>query len=161
MSVLEQHVEGSAANPGFVRPPVVFTSAVAVGVLLNLFYPSSLTLGYISKVATCGFLFGGVALFIWTRNAFRNAGTAISGNKPATQLLQGGPFQYSRNPMYVAFTAFYLSAAFWLENLWVFGTFFAAFWVISKVVVPREERFMKAKFGADYEAYASRTRRWI
>jgi protein-S-isoprenylcysteine O-methyltransferase Ste14 len=63
--------------------------------------------------------------------------------------------------MYVAFTALYFSAAFWLENLWVFGTLLAALWVISRIVIPREERFMKAKFGAEYESYASRTRRWI
>jgi protein-S-isoprenylcysteine O-methyltransferase Ste14 len=158
---LEQQVDDSVANPGLVRPPLVFALAVAVGILLNFNFPLTLSLGYIAKVATFGFLFAGVALFFWTRSVFKEVGTAISGNKPATSLLQDGPFRFSRNPMYVAFTLLYLSAASWLENLWAFGTLIAALWVISKIVVPREERFMKAKFGVEYEAFASRTRRWI
>lgn len=63
--------------------------------------------------------------------------------------------------MYLAFAAFHLAAGIWLENLWVFGTLLVALLVISKVVIPREERFMKAKFGAEFKAYVSETRRWL
>lgn len=63
--------------------------------------------------------------------------------------------------MYVAFTLLYVSLAVWLGNFWMLGLLIAALWVISNVVVPREERFMKTKFGAEYETYASKTRRWL
>lgn len=158
---MKQQLEGRAANPGLVRPPLVFAAAATVGVVLDLFYPSTVSLGGGTKLAASGFLFAGVALFFWTRSAFRAGGTAIAGNKPATQLLQGGPFRFSRNPMYVAFTLLYVSLAVWLGNFWMLGLLIAALWVISNVVVPREERFMKTKFGAEYETYASKTRRWL
>lgn len=131
--------------------------------MCNLTSPGSVwgTDLYGAKVASCTFLFVGTVLFLWTRRAFRNAGTAISGNKPATRLIKSGPFRFSRNPMYLAFAAFHLAAGIWLENLWVFGTLLVALLVISKVVIPREERFMKAKFGAEFKAYVSETRRWL
>ena len=121
----------------------------------------TLSLGYSAKIAAGFFLIGGAGLFFWTRSAFKEAGTAIAGNKPATHLIQGGPFRFSRNPMYVAFALLYLSVASWSGNLWIFGALTAALWVISKIVIPREERFMKTKFGASYEAYSSRVRRWV
>lgn len=153
--------EGSAANPGLVRPPLVFAFAIVVGFLIDLFYPAALSLGYSAKIAAGFFLIGGAGLFFWTRSAFKEAGTAIAGNKPATHLIQGGPFRFSRNPMYVAFALLYLSVASWSGNLWIFGALTAALWVISKIVIPREECFMKTKFGASYEAYSSRVRRWM
>lgn len=151
----------SAANSGLIRPPLIFGSAVATGEIISLSYPLAPLVGYGSKVATWFFLFFGVALFLWTRSEFRRAGTAISGNIPATQLIQSGPFRFTRNPMYLAFTALHLSSAFWLENFWVLGTLLVALTVIAKIVVPREERFMTRKFGAQFVAYMNRTRRWI
>lgn len=158
---LKHYEKYSVANPGLVRPPLVFSSAVAAGIFINIFYPSTLAFDFGAKVATCAFLFGGAALFFWTHRVFRDAETAISGNRPATRLIQSGPFRYSRNPMYLAFTAFHLAAAFWLDNLWVFGTLLVALSVLSKIVIPREEFFMKAKFGAEYISYVNRTRRWL
>ena len=33
--------------------------------------------------------------------------------------------------------------------------------VVDRFVIQREERYLSAKFGADYDAYRARVRRWL
>ena len=34
-------------------------------------------------------------------------------------------------------------------------------WVVQRFVIDREERYLSARFGADYDAYRARVRRWL
>ena len=43
--------------------------------------------------------------------AFRKAATAVSPLRPATSLVRGGPYRYSRNPDYIGQTAIYVGIA--------------------------------------------------
>ena len=76
-------------------------------------------------------------------------------------LVTGGPYQVSRNPMYVAglsawlgWTVFYGSPAV-LVGL-------ALLWTLFTVrVIPYEERQLEGLFGDEYRAYKRSVRRWL
>jgi len=63
--------------------------------------------------------------------------------------------------MYVALTLLLCAWAAWLEQpLAALGPLAFALFIDRFQIVP-EERAMLARFGADYDAYRQRTRRWI
>lgn len=76
------------------------------------------------------------------------------------RIISAGPFAYSRNPIYIGIFLFLLGALLIAPNLLSVSCF-----AVCLVLVPRlvadEEAFMRASFGADYEDYCRRVRRWL
>ena len=100
-------------------------------------------------------IIGGVALGLW---AVRTAGeTNLAGPE---RLVTGGPYARSRHPMYVAWTMVYLGGALAGNTKWplVLGPFLAG---IIHLEALREEAFLRAEFGPEYEEYQARVRRYI
>src|SRR5690606_2815469 len=102
-----------------------------------------------------------VALFVWAVRTFRRAGTPVPGNQPTTAIVREGPYALSRNPIYLAFTLLQLGIAAWVDGLAVLVTLVPAVALMSLVVIPREERYLEARFPAEYEAYRRDVRRWL
>jgi len=48
-----------------------------------------------------------------------------------------------------------------LNSLWLLGTLAAALSVMSFVVIPRKERYLERRFGAEYLDYKAQVRRWL
>jgi len=101
------------------------------------------------------------ALFSYSIRQFRMAGTPVPGNKPATAIVRGGPYRFSRNPIYLAFFALHLGLAIWVNSLWLVATLVATVDIIAVVVVPREERYLTERFGTEYLEYKASVRRWL
>jgi protein-S-isoprenylcysteine O-methyltransferase Ste14 len=102
-----------------------------------------------------------VALFVYAVRTFKAAGTPVPGNLPTTTIVSTGPYRFSRNPIYLAFSLFQLGIALWMNSLWLVVTLVAGVAVMSLVVIPREERYLEARFPSDYSAYRSSVRRWF
>jgi len=71
-----------------------------------------------------------------------------------------GPYRFSRNPIYLAFSLFQLAIAVWVNDVWLVATLVAAVAVMSLVVIPREERYLTARFPG-YLSYRAAVRRWL
>jgi len=59
-----------------------------------------------------------MALFVSSAGKFRAAGTAVPANKPTTAIVRTGPYRFSRNPIYLAFSLLQLGIAIWVNSLW-------------------------------------------
>jgi protein-S-isoprenylcysteine O-methyltransferase Ste14 len=92
---------------------------------------------------------------------FQTAGTPVPGNKPTTVLVRTGPYCVSQSPIYVAFSLFQLGIASWVNSVWLIATLIAAVALMAAVVIPREERYLERRFGADYVDYKRSVRRWL
>lgn len=94
---------------------------------------------------------------------FRRARTTINPHKPGatTALVASGPYRFSRNPMYAGMLLVLLAwAAFLAAPLALLGP--AAFVLyINRFQIEAEERALTSRFGAEYDAYRSRVRRWL
>lgn len=149
------------ANSGFVRPPFVFLAAILVGVGLDLMRPLRWLPVGIGVWIGLPLVTLALALFVASIRRFVAAGTPVPGNEPTTAIVQTGPYRFSRNPIYLAFTVLVLGIACWLNSLWLLGTLAAAVGLMSFVVIPREEQYLERRFGAEYLEYKAKVRRWL
>ena len=143
-------------------PPIVWLSSVIAALALHAYFPIFHSEAETWR-STIGILAIAIALSVtvWHKRLFIREETNINTFDTPDKLIESGLFRYVRNPMYLGFAvslaalAFVLGAASpWLV---VFGFFALSHcWYISI-----EERAMRDRFGADYEEYRSRTRRWV
>ena len=93
---------------------------------------------------------------------FRREGTEINPTSPANRrLVTFGPFRLSRNPMYLGLVLTTLGVAFWVGAWPMFLAPIAIFATTNWAHMPFEEEKMRRQFGASFDAYASKVRRWI
>jgi len=102
-----------------------------------------------------------VGLFFSATRTFRAAGTPIPGNRPTTTIVRTGPYRFSRNPIYLAFSLLQLGLSIWLNSLALLITLIPAVALMSRVVIPREERYLEARFPSQYSPYKAAVRRWL
>jgi protein-S-isoprenylcysteine O-methyltransferase Ste14 len=102
-----------------------------------------------------------VLLFGYSVRLFRAAGTPVPARKPTTAIVRSGPYRFSRNPIYLAFSLLQLGIAIWVGSWWLVATLAAAVAIIHWVVIPREERYLETRFGAEYLGYKAAVRRWL
>jgi protein-S-isoprenylcysteine O-methyltransferase Ste14 len=104
----------------------------------------------------------GAALAIWASTLFRREGTELNPTSEVNQkLVIAGPFRLTRNPMYLGLVLASLGIAFCVGALPMFATPFLVFATANRVHVPFEEAKMRRQFGAVFDDYTRRTRRWI
>ena len=149
-----------AANLGWVRPPLVYSSSITAGALLTWLWPLPFALPAAVPIGGTMVL-ASSALFWLSVRALRAAGTPVPGNQPTTNIVRAGPFRFSRNPIYLAFFGLQLGTALWIGSIWMVATLIPAAAVVSRVVVAREERYLENRFGAQYASYRDSVRRWL
>jgi len=149
-----------AANLGWVRPPLVYSSAIAAGILLTWLWPLPFSLPGGAPIGGTMVL-AAIVLFLASVRALRAAGTPVPGNQPTTSMVRTGPYRFSRNPIYVAFFLLQLGIALWISSLWMLATLIPAAALVSLVVVRREERYLEGRFGPQYSSYRDSVRRWL
>jgi protein-S-isoprenylcysteine O-methyltransferase Ste14 len=149
------------ANFGLVRPPVVYLTSILVGLALDLVSPLPFLPDAISVLLGIVVIGGAIALFVYAVTMFQNAGTPVQGNLPTSAIVRDGPYRYSRNPIYVAFSLLQLGIAICVNSLWVVVTGVVAIALMAFVVIPREERYLERRFGREYREYQASVRRWV
>jgi protein-S-isoprenylcysteine O-methyltransferase Ste14 len=102
-----------------------------------------------------------IALFSYSVVKFQAAGTPVPARKPTTVIVRTGPYRFSRNPIYLAFSLFQLGIAMWVNSLWLLATLVGAVTLMHCVVIPREEQYLERRFGAEYLDYRRSVRRWL
>ena len=144
-------------------PPIIFVAGVLAGWLLDR-YVRALPLTsnpdafVFPAVAVIGFALG---LMISGMLTFRRAGTAIIPHHPASHLVQWGPYRFTRNPMYSGLTLVYVAVSALLNSGWPLLLLPVVLFTLTRFVVQREEAYLHAAFGAEYDAYRARVRRWF
>lgn len=156
-----QTTEPEAANLGLVRPPFVYLGAIAIGLAIHALWPAHLVPPALGIPVGVILALVAVALFLSAVRTFRAAGTPIPGNLPATTIVRTGPYRFSRNPIYLAFSLFQLGLAFSVNSVGLLLMLIPAVALMSFVVIPREERYLEARFPSEYVPYKASVRRWL
>jgi protein-S-isoprenylcysteine O-methyltransferase Ste14 len=153
--------EPDVANLGLIRPPLVYLGAIAVGLAIHLLWPAHLVPPALGTPVGVMLTLVAVALFLSAARSFRAAGTPVPGNRPVTTIVCSGPYRFSRNPIYLAFSLLQLGLAFWVNSVGLLLTLIPAFALMSLVVIPREERYLETRFPSEYAPYKASVRRWL
>jgi protein-S-isoprenylcysteine O-methyltransferase Ste14 len=149
------------ANLGFVRPPIVYLLSIVVGLVLHAIWPVRIVPRALGASVGAVIVLLAIALFITAVRTFRRAGTPVPGNQPTTTIVRDGPYRFTRNPIYLAFSLLQLGLALWVNTLWLLLTLVAAFTLMSFVVIPKEERYLERRFPGEYRSYTESVRRWL
>jgi protein-S-isoprenylcysteine O-methyltransferase Ste14 len=150
-----------AANLGFVRPPFVYLASIGLGLGIHYAWPMRFVPPAVGAPVGAMLTLLAVGLFVGAVRTFRAAGTPIPGNQPTTAVVRTGPYRASRNPIYLAFSLFQLGLSLWVNSLGLLLTLIPAVAVMALVVVPREERYLEARFPSEYSSYRAAVRRWL
>jgi len=104
----------------------------------------------------------GISLSVTAVVLFRREGAELNpASTTNRKLVTRGPFSLTRNPMYLAIVITTLGIAFWVGAWPMFLAPLAVFATANWMNVPFEEASMRRQFGAEFDAYVSRVRRWI
>jgi protein-S-isoprenylcysteine O-methyltransferase Ste14 len=102
-----------------------------------------------------------LGLGLWSVLLIRNSGQSENPWKPTTQVIQRGPFRITRNPMYLQMVLVCLGFAVALVNLWILILTPVCAWLLQRLAILPEEKYLEDKFGEAYLAYKRSVRRWI
>lgn len=117
-------------------------------------------LGATGRAAGAVLILAGLAIFALALREFLRLRTTVLPRERPTALIDRGIYRWSRNPIYLADAMILAGAALWWDaGGLVLVPLFAA--VIARRFIVGEEAVMRERFGAAYEAYAARVRRWI
>jgi len=97
----------------------------------------------------------------WGWLIFRLARTTRVPGETSTTLVTWGPYRFTRNPMYVGLVLAYLGEAGILHQVAPVILLPLTITYLNWVVIPLEEERLHEVFGAGYERYGNRVRRWI
>ncbi len=103
----------------------------------------------------------GLLLAVWSVVQFRKARTTIIPHNHPDALVETGPYQFSRNPIYVAdlmiLAGWSLTVGTPLGLLLVFPFALA----LERFFIRPEEARLAAALGPPYTEYRARVRRWV
>ena len=106
----------------------------------------------------------GTALLVWVMvlgfSRYRDLPERVPTDWSPALLLTGGPYAFSRHPMYVGELALWLGFAVLYGSPAVLAGFAAWIAVMRRLAV-REESALAAKFGDAYRRYQARVPRWF
>lgn len=147
-------------GPGVrIPPPVMVAGLLAVAWLLRKVVPVPIgppLPGFGALV-----IFAALALIGWAVLVMVRAGVDPRPDKPDAAMVEAGPFRFSRNPIYLGFLLAVAGFALRWGDLWGWVALAAAHLVLDRLVVAKEEAYLTTRFGAAYEAYRGRVRRWV
>ncbi len=143
-------------------PAVALLAAVAMWLAASASNALSFMLPGRFAIAIVLAAFGG-AIAVAGALSFRRAGTTVNPTRPdtASALVATGVYRFTRNPMYLGLLSVLAGWAAWLSNAVAFaGPLLFVLYIDRFQIVP-EEKALAAKFGAAFDDYRRRTRRWI
>ncbi|CAG0936057.1 protein-S-isoprenylcysteine O-methyltransferase [Thermoflexales bacterium] len=143
---------------------VVFGIPFLAALALQLVAPLSLPRGWLAPAFILGgaaFIVVGVALIVLARREFAQHSQPTDPGLPTSNVVTTGVFSVSRNPIYLGAVCFLIGIALAVNLPWVLILLLPALVACHYVLIAPEERYLTAKFGEAYRAYAASVHRWF
>lgn len=103
----------------------------------------------------------GLAFVVLARRALAQHGQPTDPGLPTSKLVTTGVFSVSRNPLYLGGISLLAGIALLLGLAWALASLVPAIVACHYLLIAPEERYLAAKFGAEYTEYAASVRRWL
>jgi protein-S-isoprenylcysteine O-methyltransferase Ste14 len=141
---------------GNVPLPQAHLVGLGAGILLHLLAPWRLPWpGRLGAALGWPLLLAGLCLAVWAVRA----AAVVDPGRPS-QVVHGGPYAFSRNPMYVAWTLGYLGITLVAGAAWLL-LLLPVVLLATHLVVVGEERSLEHRFGPGYRSYKASVRRYL
>jgi protein-S-isoprenylcysteine O-methyltransferase Ste14 len=148
--------------PGIiVFPPLLTVGTLLLALAIHFLWPLRLGASPWLRISGALLLLSAVVLAVWGRRTMMRAGTHLNPYKPTLSIVTNGPFQFTRNPLYLSNVVAYLGFTGILNTFWPLVFLVPMVLIFDFGIIQREERYLEAKFGDAYLAYRTRVRRWL
>jgi protein-S-isoprenylcysteine O-methyltransferase Ste14 len=147
----------------FPWPPFVYglamLSALAIDRVIALPLPrlDSACFWYLGVASTAT----AVWLDIWAMATLLEGKTTVMPYRCTSHLVIRGPFRFTRNPTYLAYTLMTVGFGLLTGNPWFLVAALMAAIATDYVAIRHEELHLLSRFGCDFEFYCRHTRRWL
>ena len=142
-------------------PPVAVGGPLALGLLVSWSVGDPLAVSPVT--AGLGWLL--VAAFVvwngWALVTIAKHRTALLPGAATTNVIDRGPFAWSRNPLYVGLLVGSAGVGLVVGSGWALVALPLEWALLRWGAVVPEEQYLAAKFGATYTDYTGRVRRWL
>jgi protein-S-isoprenylcysteine O-methyltransferase Ste14 len=144
-----------------VLPPVYFLAGIGLTIAAHFLVPLAVPVPVAWRFAGLLPIAAGIALNIAADRQLKRLGTTVKPFQRSNALATNGVFQWSRNPMYLGMVLVVAGAAVLEGSIspWIAVAALAV--LLDRVFVLREEKMLKETFGAAFEQYTQRVRRWL
>ena len=154
--------KSKAAQVWFFPPYLVFLGLI-ISFLLeflvyrNQIFDNSIIFRFIGIILTIA----AILLFVKSVRIFNLRKEKIHPRSISTQIFKDGPFQFSRNPIYLAMFVLLIGVGLTLNSFWfLYSGLVVAIMLHYGVIIP-EENYLEKEFGKDYLEYKKSVRRWL
>ena len=147
-------------GPGVRLPPPVI-AALVMGAAWLLDRVWTLQIGPPAVALGGMVIFLAIGLAGWAVLALVKAGNDPRPDRPDAALVATGPYRRSRNPIYLGLLLGATGLALIWGTLWAWLGVAVLHGVLDRLVIAKEEAYLATRFGADYESYKGRVRRWM
>ncbi len=114
--------------------------AASIGLILAIIFARPDLTSFLTGLGVC---FLGLLIRTWSAGHLRKE----------KELAISGPYQYTRNPLYLGNFVIGISVAFASRSWWVLGYFAAYFLLFYPLAIKREMKRMKEFFPGEYDEY--------
>ncbi|MFZ0217775.1 MAG: isoprenylcysteine carboxylmethyltransferase family protein [Candidatus Dormiibacterota bacterium] len=158
---MSTHPSTAKHGPDVVAPPpLLFLGPLLVGLALDRLLPPP-RLPRELRPLGAPLLAGGIALVVWFFTTMRASGTPVDPRQAPTNLVEKGPFKFTRNPGYLGMGLIYSGLSLLTGGRWPLLLLPGVLLVVDRGVIQREERYLGSRFGSPYADYRARVRRWV
>ncbi len=142
-------------------PPVYFFAALAFTLLAHFIFPLGSLIPSGWRFAGLLPIAAGIALNLAADRQFKLCGTTVKPLQRSSALVTDGVFGWSRNPMYLGMVLIVSGAALLEGSVSPWIAVVALAVLLDRIFIVREENMLGETFGAAFEDYRRRVRRWL
>ncbi|WP_330632900.1 methyltransferase family protein [Halocatena halophila] len=161
----DDSAESNADPPleqAFLAPtPVIHFGILVLSIILAVLIPIQLFSRGVANILGIGIFGSGIIMMRWFFQTMRRNGAPVAYRAEESKLVTDGPFQYSRNPMYLAIVLFHAGLACLVNALGFALVLPVHILVMQYGVIRHEERHLERVFGEQYRTYKTQVHRWI
>jgi protein-S-isoprenylcysteine O-methyltransferase Ste14 len=137
--------------------PEAHVVALMAGMVLHLFAPLRLfSTSWIGHAVGWPLIVAGLLTVGWAVWAIEDMDIGLP-----TKIISTGPYAFSRNPMYVAWTLISLGLSLAANTLWPIVSLPGALIYTHVFVIIREERALERSFADEYRRYRAKVSRYL
>jgi protein-S-isoprenylcysteine O-methyltransferase Ste14 len=140
---------------------VIFGVPFLVAIVLQITVPWPFPFGFILIPMGVVLIIVGATIVILARREFARYGQPTDPGHPTSRIINTGVFSISRNPLYLGGVCVLAGIALAVNLPWVIVLLIPALITCHYVLITPEEKYLAAKFGEEYHAYAVSVHRWI
>lgn len=145
-----------------ILPPIWFFLLLGIGLLVHFFVPAARVFEFGDTIIGIGLIVFGLVFSSYSSALFAKEKTELLPTSETNRVLVTyGPYNWTRNPMYVGLIAQLLGAAVWVGTLPLYVAVVVYFCIFNFVIIPFEEGKLSRIFGERYASYRGKVRRWV